>query len=388
MNQNKKLHILVIPSWYPENKDDFRGSFFREQSLGVYKQGCNVGVIFPHLKSLRGFNKIRILPKIEFEYDEGIKTFRMLWNNWFPKITFLQIFFFKILGLILFKRYAKKFGKPDLIHCHSVVMAGWLAEKISDKHNIPFVITEHNSLFFEGYHKQLYSKVSEICNKASMCFAVSSDYSKKLVKIIPNSPNWISHNNIVKSDFLTTKIDKKNKEPFVFLSIANLAKHKNVPLILKSFKKFNLEHPKSLLKIVGVGPEASSLNRLKDRLQIKNVSFLGTKTRKEIVEEFNRSNVFILGTTYETFGVVLVESIAMGVPVIVTDCGGSDDIMNRQVGRVTKQNDVEDMYNSMIEIYKKYNGFKPERLREQAKSNFSESILSKKLINYYYKVLS
>ena len=112
------------------------------------------------------------------------------------------------------------------------------------------------------------------------------------------------------------------------------------------------------------------------------------KTRKEVVEEFNKSNVFILGTTYETFGVVLVESLAMGVPVIVTDCGGSNDIMNRQVGIVTKQNDVEEMYNSMIEIYKKYDEFEPGKLREYSKLNFSESKLSKKLIKYYYEVLS
>ena len=385
---NKKLHVLVIPSWYPDNKDHFKGSFFREQSLGIYKQGCDVGVIFPDLKSLRGLKEIRLFPKIHYENDEGIRTYRMLWNNWFPKMRPLQILFFKLLGLILFKRYVKEFGKPDIIHCHSVMMGGWLTEKISDKHNIPFIITEHNSLFFEGYHKRLYSKISEICNKASKCISVSSDYCEKLKIIIPNSPNWISHNNIVKSDFLISKIVKKNKEPFVFLSISNLAKHKNVPLVLKSFKKFNLKHPKSMLKIVGVGTEEGSLKRLKDKLEIKNVSFLGMKTRKEVVEEFNKSNVFILGTTYETFGVVLVESLAMGVPVIVTDCGGSNDIMNRQVGRVTKQNDVEDMYNSMIEIYKKYDRFEPEKLREHVKSNFSDSRLSKKLINYYYEVLN
>ena len=54
---SKKLHILIIPSWYPDDKDDFRGSFFREQSLGILKYGCDVGVIFPDLKSLRSLRK-------------------------------------------------------------------------------------------------------------------------------------------------------------------------------------------------------------------------------------------------------------------------------------------------------------------------------------------
>jgi len=385
---NKKQHVLVIPSWYPDNKDDFKGSFFREQSLGVLKHGCDVGVIFPDLKSLRGLKKVRLFPKIHYENDEGIRTYRILWNNWFPKMRPLQILFFKILGLILFKRYVKEFGKPDIIHCHSVMMGGWLTEKISDKYKIPFVITEHNSLFFQGHYEKYYTKISEICNKSSLCLSVSTDYSQILEKTILNSPQWIPHNNIVSPKFLTTNIRKKDKDPFVFLSISNLSKHKNVPLVLKSFKKFNKKYPKSILNIIGVGLEESSLKTLKEKLEIKNVYFLGKKSRNQIVQELNKSNVFVLGTKYETFGVVLIESISMGVPVIVTDCGGSYDIMNNEVGRVTKQNDIEDMYNSMIDVYNKYDEFKPQNLRDYSNSKFSEEKLSTTLIKHYEKILT
>ena len=385
---NKKIHILVIPSWYPDNKDDFEGSFFREQSLGALKQGCDVGIIFPDLKDLRGLKKIRVFPKIYYENDEGLRTYRMLWNNWFPKMKFLQILFFKLLGLILFRRYIKEFGKPNIIHCHSVMMGGWLTEKISDKYKIPFVITEHNSLFFRGLHKKYYTKISEICNKSALCLSVSSDYCKILKKTIPDSPDWIPHNNIVSQKFLSTNIKKKVKDPFVFISISSLYKHKNVPLILKSFKKFNEEHPKSKLKIIGVGLEERRLKTLKEKLEVKNVSFLGRKTRDQIVHELNKSNVFVLGTKYETFGVVLIESISMGVPVIVTNCGGSDDIMNEEVGIVTKQNDVEDMYKSMINIYTRYDEFIPHNLRNYSNSKFSEKKLSTSLVKHYENILT
>ena len=385
---NKKIHILVIPSWYPDNKDDFEGSFFREQSLGALKQGCDVGIIFPDLKDLRGLKKIRVFPKFHYENDEGLRTYRMLWNNWFPKMKFLQIMFFKLLGLILFRRYIKEFGKPDIIHCHSVMMGGWLTEKISDEYKIPFVITEHNSLFFRGLYKKYYTKISEICNKSALCLSVSSDYCKILKKTIPDSPDWITHNNIVSQKFLSTNIKKKVKDPFIFISISSLYKHKNIPLILKSFKKFNEDHPKSELKIIGVGSEERTLKTLKEKLELKNVSFLGRKTRDQIVHELNKSNVFVLGTKYETFGVVLIESISMGVPVIVTDCGGSDDIMNEEVGRVTKQNDVEDMYRSMIDIYNSYYEFKPQNLRNYSKSKFSEKKLSTTLVKHYETILT
>ena len=385
---SKKIHILVIPSWYPDNKDDFEGSFFREQSLGALKQGCDVGIIFPDLKDLRGLKKIRVFPKIYYENDEGLRTYRMLWNNWFPKMKFLQIMFFKLLGLILFRRYIKEFGKPDIIHCHSVMMGGWLTEKISDEYKIPFVITEHNSLFFRGLHKKYYTKISEICNKSALCLSVSSDYCKILKKTIPDSPDWIPHNNIVSQKFLSTSIKNKVKDPFVFISISSLYKHKNIPLILKSFKKFNKDHPKSELKIIGVGLEESTLKILKEKLEIKNVSFLGRKTRDQIVHELNKSNVFVLGTKYETFGVVLIEAISMGLPVIVTDCGGSDDIMNEEIGKVTKQNDVEDMYKSMIDIYNRYDEFIPQNLRNYSNSKFSEKKLSTILVKHYENILT
>ena len=385
--KNKKLHVLIIPSWYPDNKDDFNGSFFREQSLGLSKLGCDIGVIFPDLKSLRGLKKVRLFPKFHYENDEGMRTYRMLWSNWFPKMRPLQILFFKILGIILFKRYIKEFGKPDIIHCHSVMMGGWLTEKITDKYKIPFVITEHNTLFYQGHFKKYYNKISVICNKSSLCLSVSTNTSQLLKKTIPNSPQWIPHHNIVSPKFLTTNIRKKDKDPFVFLSISGLHNRKNVPLVLKSFKKFNKKYPKSKLKIIGVGLEERTLKTLKEKLEIKNVYFLGKKTRDQIVQEFNKSNVFLLGTKHETFGVVLVESLAMGVPVIVTDCGGSEDIMNNEVGRVTKQNDVEDMYNSMIDVYNKYDEFKPQNLRDYSNSNFSEEKLSSVMIDHYKDIL-
>ena len=384
---SKKIHILIIPSWYPDDKDDFRGSFFREQSLGILKHGCDVGIIYPDLKSLRGLEKIRIFPKIHYENDEGLRTFRMLWNNWFPKMKPLQILFFKLLGLILFKRYIKEFGKPEIIHCHSVMLGGWLTEKISDTYKIPFVITEHNSMFFIGKYKKYHTKISEIYNKSSLCLTVSSDYCKILKKTIPDSPDWIPHNNIVSHKFLSTSIKMKEKDPFIFLSISNLYKNKNVPLVLKSFKRFNEDNPNSQLRIIGVGSEENKLKALTKKLKIKNVSFLGIKTRDQIVQEFNNSNVFVLGTKYETFGVVLIESISMGVPVIVTDCGGSNDIMNEEVGKVTKQNDVEDMYKSMIDVFNKYSDFIPQNLRNYSKSKFSEKKLSTTLIKYYKNIL-
>ena len=78
----------------------------------------------------------------------------------------------------------------------------------------------------------------------------------------------------------------------------------------------------------------------------------------------------------------------MGVPVIVTDCGGSEDIMNKEVGRVTKQNDVEAMYKSMIDVHNRYDEFIPQNLRDYSNSKFSEKKLSTRLVKHYENILN
>lgn len=57
---DKSLHILVIPSWYPEFNGDYVGSFFREQAIAINKKKCKVGLIFPELKSLRTLKKLKL----------------------------------------------------------------------------------------------------------------------------------------------------------------------------------------------------------------------------------------------------------------------------------------------------------------------------------------
>ena len=102
---NLKLHVLIIPSWYPEHKDHYMGSFFREQSIGIKKNGCNVGIIYPELKSLRNTFDIRVFPQLQYYDDEGLKIIKLRWSNWFIKSKFLQILAFKYIGYYLFHRH-------------------------------------------------------------------------------------------------------------------------------------------------------------------------------------------------------------------------------------------------------------------------------------------
>ncbi len=183
-----------------------------------------------------------------------------------------------IWGFFLFKRYIKKNGVPDIIHCQSIFNSGFLGEYIFDKYKIPYIITEHNSGF---YHEdqgvdfaKFYKQTVEIINKSQKCFTVSNFYSKYLDNLLRVNQNWDVHHNIVDNSFLSTEIKFPNTKNFIFLCVSRLDKIKNIDLIIESFKKFNIKYPDSELRIVGVGSELQNLKNLTKAIQInKKVKF-------------------------------------------------------------------------------------------------------------------
>ena len=390
MIKKDKLHVLIIPSWYPEFEGDYVGSFFREQSISLEKNNCKVGVIYPELKSLRGFKSLRFFWKYKYELDNNIQTHRILWSNWFVKSRKLQIRAFCFLGVILFDRYVKKNGKPDIIHCHSIFNAGYLGEIIAKRYKIPFIITEHYSGFY--YHdtglKKYYDDVIRITNSANLCLAVSSEFAQYLKQEIPNNINWGTHNNIVSDEFLNSKMQNNISEEFKFICISRLDKIKNVQLQIKAFYHLNREIKNIRLNIVGVGAERKNLENLVKKLNLdKKITFLGKLSRNDTLNILNQSDVLIHTSNFETFGVIFVESLALGIPVITTDCGGSSDIINKNVGITIPKNDYRSLVNGMKYIYFNIDKYSKTQLRDYCINKFSGTVLSKKLINHYCKIL-
>ena len=390
-SKTSPLHILIIPSWYPEYNGHYMGSFFREQAIGLKKNGCDVGIIYPELKSLRNTLDIRVLPKLEYFDDNVLKTMKLKWSNWFIKSKSLQIFAFKYIGYFLFKKYVKHNGLPDLIHCQSIFNAGFLGENIFDKHNIPYIVTEHNSGFY--YHNQgfkgFYSGVKRVLNKSKKCFAVSNSFSKHLDSEIKINKKWDFHHNLVNEQFINTKPKKLGKNNFTFLCVSRLHKIKNIDLIIKSFKIFNNYYPESKLKIIGIGSELKYLTNIvvKNNLN-NNVFFLGEKSRKEIISEFNSSNAFVYCSSFETFGVIFVESMSLGKPIVSLNCESSSEIIPKSCGIIVNKKTKEDFANAMIKLYQNYSDYDPIKIKEYCNSKFSEEKISLRMIDHYRSILN
>jgi N-acetyl-alpha-D-glucosaminyl L-malate synthase BshA len=149
----------------------------------------------------------------------------------------------------------------------------------------------------------------------------------------------------------------------ILLHASNFRKIKRVQDVVHIFEKVNKKIPSKLL-FVGDGPERSFIEDLCRKTCVRtDIRFLG---RQEEMEEILAiSDLFLLPSEYESFGLVALEAMAAAVPVISTNVGGLPEInINGVTGFLSNVGDVEDMSNNIIKILSDENAF--EKMKQNA----------------------
>ena len=389
MKSIKKTHILIIPSWYPKTPTDIGGSFFREQAIALKSAGFNVGVIFPQIRSLK--NAFKGFNGLQKEVDNDVVTYRNGYVNFYPRCKELIQQKWLKCGEKLFKLYIKENGKPDIIHAHSLFNGGLLAYFLSEKYNIPFVITEHSTAFSRKLlsYKQL-DDARIAVQSASACIAVSNEF-KTLLNEQLKTDKWDYIPNIVSNSFLKSKfVDKKNNnKTYRFINICLLEPKKKVDLLIRAFHILSEQIDDIELEIGGDGPEFNYLINLAKELNLLNkIKFHGKLTRLDVLEKVSEADAFVLSSEFETFGVVLVEALALGKPVIATKCGGPESIVISDVGYLVEKNSSEALAEAMLKMHANRDAFKPNSIRSYCRQEFSEESVISRLTYTYNQVLN
>jgi glycosyltransferase involved in cell wall biosynthesis len=118
----------------------------------------------------------------------------------------------------------------------------------------------------------------------------------------------------------------------------------------------------------------------------KQISLYGKANRDEVKKLLQNSDVFVLSSKYETFGVAVVEAMACGLPVVSTKCGGPESIIiDDRLGYLSDLN-VNDLSNKILEINQNRDKFNSKYIREYIENNFSEKYVVSKLQEIYREI--
>lgn len=389
------MHILLIPSWYKSLTEPVLGTFFEEQARALMKAGHKVGVIYPQLAPVRAlFEKKDEIN--HFVDDKGLPTYSIIYQSMVPKFRKLIYKKFAVAVEKVFNEYVKQYGTPDIIHAHSVFHGGMAAFFISQNHNIPFVITEHLTSFMTGgiSHKDDVGLSCEIFNNADASIIVSHNFKKDIQKALklPDDTFTVIHNMVSDIFFENVKSKSYKKgDDFIFFTNSFLLPRKNHKAILDAIKILTIDKGLKYikLKVGGDGPLNEELHAYVNELGInEQVTFLGALSRAKVKEETDSAHAFVLASMYETFGVVLIESLACGRPVVVTDSGGPRDFINETNGIIVNDFTGEKLAAGMSVLLGKYSQYNQMQLSENCNRLFNEKKIGAELEMLYKKVLN
>jgi glycosyltransferase involved in cell wall biosynthesis len=235
-----------------------------------------------------------------------------------------------------FKEYIKSNGFPDVIHAHNALNAGVFAKHVKRKYGIPYVLTEHSTELADWkMPENIFTEIRNSYIEASTKISVSLPFKKQLDnQFFHGEDNFLFMpnvlNNAFEKDIIFSKSDKIR-----LTHIANLIDIKDQTTLIKAFgilasKVDNLE-----LIIIGDGVDKEKLIRLTNELGLSDkICFKGFLNRKSIIDILSTSNLFVLSSKYETFGVVVIEALACGVPCVASICGGPESIINSSNGKL------------------------------------------------------
>ena len=332
------MKIVILTSSFPLKYRDPSGIFVYNLAKWISKKGMSVTVLAPHHKGsafIESSDCFRIC-RFPYFFPTGLQKLcygsGIIKNVKKQKPLVFQIPLFFLTQTIAAAYLAKKF-KPDLIHAHWSIPQGLTGIIIKKMFHIPCITTIHGSDVFAMGHSLIKLLNRWVIQKSDIC-TVNSSATAQAAKTLTGRKDVVTIPMGVDTDFFRYKGKQeglKNKSGVkrkVILYVGRLIDWKGVDFLIKSIPKILGRFPESKLFIVGDGPERQRLNKISEDLGINdNVVFTGRLSQEEIRNYYSVADVFVLpsivndkGET-EGLGVVLLEAMSCGVPVIGSNVG-------------------------------------------------------------------
>lgn len=375
-SNSSELRVLILPSWYPPDG----GQFFQYHAEGLAEAGFKVDVLVNRqigVTQLK-YSERSLYKKFRITDYKGTRIIRSYYLKP-PRSEMFAARQWSKSTLRLYKKYQSHFGKPDVILVHSAMWAGYAAYLISRKFDVPYIINEHRGRFAvlskeaEAMLKPAYKPFLEAAyQNASRIVSVSDALHFGIRRYVLQEKELQSIPNLVDTEFFKLSAPRV-QEPFVVLSIGRLEVEKGMDLLLEAFDLFAEDHPDAELRIVGKGSLEPELRAMAERSSHPSrITFVGHISPDGILEELEFANVLAVGSRIEAFGVVFIEAMSTGLPVLATKTGGPDKIIPKFAGFLAAIESVPSLFVGLKNIYSGYHNYNPKKIRRHVEKNFSK----------------
>lgn len=247
--------------------------------------------------------------------------------------------------------------KPDIIHAHHV----WITPYVAYETGLPYVISCHGTDlmgFKKGPRYRNYAMTAAQNSHAIIAISkkVQSDamqtYQMPLERV-PLIGNGFGSNyfkllpEVSKTEVLD-EFGLTDKDKPLISFVGKFTDFKGIDVLLKAAAIYEKELAGVQTVLVGNGVLWNDMHALKEQLGLQGVHFLGHQSQDILARIYNVADVSVVPSRVEPFGLVAVEALACGTPVVATNAGGLPDFINQEVGALVPVDDPEALAHAII----------------------------------------
>lgn len=393
------LTVFVIPSWYPSRTKPSAGIFVRDQvrAVGRQRPGWRIAVsvwgqdetVVELRRPLSTFSRLPrrdLRSRSEHSEIPNVIVFSTPVLHWTPRLLSGRFDAVAAANRENLLRSQDRFGKFDLIHAHASFPAALVAMQLASEFGLPYVVTEHTgeALRHRLERAQIGRRaLGEALYRANAVIVVSEALASRLSQAGVSPTDVIP--NVVDEEFFTPAGPSGPATPRVF-ALARLVDEKGIAQLITATALLRRSDFPLELRIGGDGPRRQQWERYARRLGLNGtVSFLGSLTRDAVREEMRACSCFVLPSESETFGVVCIEALACGRPVVATRSGGPEGIVTERDGVLVPPQDVDALAEGLRAVLT--GRYDTEAIRAGAVQRFGSAAVAAALERVYRRVL-
>lgn len=385
------MKILVLSHLYPNPIAKMSGRFVHNQ-LRLLKDHCQVEVVSPvpwfPLPGFGLWSAYRRIPHVDVL--DGIRV------RYPRRFALPRRVLFTKLWRFQFRALRNSVARvPDLIHAHCAYPDGRAAIEYGAQTGRPVVITVHGSdiKVLPKLKSELRQRIIEALTQAATVVAVSQELRRAVVQLgVPADRVVCIPNGVDCRLFSATGAHQPGKDGWRLLYVGRFVEAKGLRVLLAALAKVRSQGRDVSLTLVGGHPATGTAHPFLAQVEALNlsahVSFADAVPWEDLPQYMAAADLFVLPSFSEGLTTSLVEAMACGLPVVATRCGGPEEVVNAEVGRLVAVGDAEDLAAGILAVLDEYDGYDREAISRQAEARYDYRRLAARIYALYEDVLA
>ena len=374
------MKVLFFTHWFPTEENPQKGVFILEQAKALKSVGAEITIVHTRVEAGSGLVK----NEIHQTEIEGIPliTIDLRGKLWKWMYTYYPY------QLRLIKKALKRSGLDlnsfDVFHSHVIHPAGAVGYRLAKEFGLPHFISEHWSNLAYYFEKNLYkSWGKQAYDNAKKIFVVSKFLKEKTAEFVSSPEKLEVVPNVVSADEFKFRPGPIGSS-YHFVMAAKWNKGKRVikrpRLLIKAVAEASKELDKPvILSIIGDGDRIPDLKKFCAQNDV-HAQFHGFVDKSVMAAQFQKADLFLHGSEYETFSVVVAEALKCGTPVVASNVAAIPELIDDSNG-ILVENKLTPWKKAIIQAIQ--NKYDKKLIAESYKNRFGYEEVGNKLLDAY-----